>query len=79
MTGREGSVREGTWGEIWSITSDKLGHRSSGFFSSMRSTVDESSTGHSGRSSAIGWAASYTCACMTASVGPVNGGSPVNI
>ena len=61
------------------ITSSMLGQRSAASLVIMRKIAACSSRGQSGRATTIGRARCCTCACITSSEGPVNGGSPVSI
>ena len=54
------------------------GHRSSGFFSSIRMTAPESSSDSSDRLSRIGIGVSCMCAICSSIGVPVNGGAPVS-
>ena len=61
------------------ITSSIAGQRCAGSLAIMRKTAAWSSCGQSGRATEIGRGLVCTCACMTSSEGPSNGGSPVSI
>ena len=61
------------------ITSSMAGQRSAGSLEIMRNTAVWSSSGQSGRDTEIGRGLVCTCACITSSEGPSNGGSPVSI
>ena len=57
--------------------SARRGHRSAGSLASMRRMAASTSGGQSARSARIGGGVRSTCACMTVSVEPANGGAPV--
>ncbi len=59
------------------MASAMRGHRAAGSLSSMRRIAASTSGGQSPQSSRMGRGECSTCACITVSVEPANGGSPV--